>query len=108
MISGLTSVDSHLKPRLIPRFDQFDASRTGQLNSYDLQRLLAKDSLMEDPREDAVKMLMSELLDRFPLLFVSPGGVLRFRFYLAVLARQMPMKAVRLGGMMELTNFRYI
>lgn len=43
------------------RFEQFDSSRTGQLNSYDLQRLLAKDSLMEDPREDAVKMLMSEL-----------------------------------------------
>lgn len=42
------------------RFEQFDMSRSGQLTSYDLQRLLAKDSLMEDPREDAVKMLMSE------------------------------------------------
>lgn len=56
-------LDTSRKPlptELIYRFDQFDISHTGQLNSYDLQRLLAKDSLMEDPREDAVKMLMSE------------------------------------------------
>lgn len=38
------------------RFGQFDSSRTGQLNSYDLQRLLAKDATME-AREDCVKMV---------------------------------------------------
>ncbi|KIR67050.1 calcium-binding protein [Cryptococcus bacillisporus CA1873] len=37
-------------------FLQFDSSRTGQLNAYDLQRLLAKDARME-AREDAVKMV---------------------------------------------------
>ena len=46
------------------RFDQFDLARSGQLSSYDLQRLLAKDSLMEDPREDAVKMVRSPSLRR--------------------------------------------
>jgi hypothetical protein len=40
------------------RFGQFDSSRTGQLNSYDLQRLLAKDATME-AREDCVKMVRS-------------------------------------------------
>ncbi|WWD02718.1 hypothetical protein V865_000759 [Kwoniella europaea PYCC6329] len=39
-------------------FSQFDSSRTGDLSAYDLQRLLAKDTMM-DAREDAVKMLMN-------------------------------------------------
>lgn len=38
------------------RFNQFDSSRSGALNSHDLQRLLAKDSMM-DAREDCVKMV---------------------------------------------------
>ena len=38
------------------RFNQFDSSRTGQLNSFDLQRLLAKDETIE-AREDCVKMV---------------------------------------------------
>lgn len=37
-------------------FTQFDSSRTGQLSSYDLQRLLEKDATME-AREDCVKMV---------------------------------------------------
>ncbi|RYF50221.1 MAG: hypothetical protein EOO38_06190 [Cytophagaceae bacterium] len=41
------------------RFSQFDSSRTGQLNSYDLQRLLAKDATME-AREDCVKMVSEQ------------------------------------------------
>ena len=45
MVSGLMS-----------RFGQFDSSRSGQLNSYDLQRLLMKDATME-AREDCVKMV---------------------------------------------------
>ena len=40
------------------RFSQFDSSRSGSLNSYDLERLLAKDATME-AREDCVKMLMN-------------------------------------------------
>ncbi|ORY21907.1 hypothetical protein BCR39DRAFT_552694 [Naematelia encephala] len=39
-------------------FAQFDSRRTGQLDSFDLQRLLAKDATME-AREDCVKMLMN-------------------------------------------------
>ncbi|WWC89587.1 uncharacterized protein L201_004512 [Kwoniella dendrophila CBS 6074] len=39
-------------------FNQFDSSRTGDLSAHDLQRLLAKDTMM-DAREDAVKMLMN-------------------------------------------------
>lgn len=38
------------------RFQQFDSSRSGQLNSFDLQRLLEKDATME-AREDCVKMV---------------------------------------------------
>lgn len=49
------------------RFDQFDLTRSGQLSSYDLQRLLAKDSLMEDPREDAVKMVSLKQCDDVPI-----------------------------------------
>lgn len=52
------------------RFDQFDLARSGQLSSYDLQRLLAKDSLMEDPREDAVKMVRFSSLRRAECCFV--------------------------------------
>nr|XP_019010704.1 calcium-binding protein [Kwoniella pini CBS 10737]OCF49485.1 calcium-binding protein [Kwoniella pini CBS 10737] len=37
-------------------FVQFDSSRSGDLSTTDLQRLLAKDTMM-DAREDAVKML---------------------------------------------------
>lgn len=42
--------------RVDGRFNQFDSSRTGQLNSFDLQRLLAKDETIE-AREDCVKMV---------------------------------------------------
>ncbi|KIR27254.1 calcium-binding protein [Cryptococcus deuterogattii LA55] len=45
-------------------FLQFDSSRTGQLNAYDLQRLLAKDARME-AREDAVKMDWHDIFRRF-------------------------------------------
>jgi hypothetical protein len=54
---SLECISALQKDQLIDRFDQFDLTRSGQLSSYDLQRLLAKDSLMEDPREDAVKMV---------------------------------------------------
>lgn len=61
-------------PRPNPtRFDQFDSSRTGQLTSYDLQRLLSKDSLMEDPREDAVKMVRLVLRLRLSFECLSFG-----------------------------------
>lgn len=41
---------------MMTRFNQFDSSRNGQLNSFDLQRLLAKDETIE-AREDCVKMV---------------------------------------------------
>jgi hypothetical protein len=43
-------------PADTPRFQQFDSTRSGALSSQDLQRLLAKDSMM-DAREDCVKMV---------------------------------------------------
>ncbi len=42
---------------------QFDSSRSGALNSHDLQRLLAKDSMM-DAREDCVKMVSHACSER--------------------------------------------
>ncbi|RXK38915.1 hypothetical protein M231_03760 [Tremella mesenterica] len=50
--------DQPPKQELEILFEQFDGSRTGQLNAYDLQKLLAKDATME-AREDCVKMLMN-------------------------------------------------
>jgi hypothetical protein len=46
-------------PLTLARFQQFDSTRSGALSSQDLQRLLAKDSMM-DAREDCVKMVRAE------------------------------------------------